>query len=534
MAKKMTKAAWNKLNIAIEKRFGYAPTEYQAAIIRWALESTGHCTVNAVAGSGKTSTLEMLAFSIMNILGTVPTLLLAFNKAIADELGRKISYPSVSSKTLNGLGHGILMKNLKHSFTLDKDKTDKMFMLVTGYDSLSKEQQKKTMAMLPAVRALIALMKGFGFGAIRPLPTENDINELCNRYGIDFPEDIEVNEFHGILLRTFERGLNERHIMNFNDQLFMPVYLDMPFPVYSKFIGIDESQDLNPIQIEMVKRLAARGARCLFVGDRNQAIYGFRGADPEAIDTVVRDFSAVELPLSICWRCPKNVVIEAQRIIPHIEFAPSAEDGTVEHIKEDDFLSSVNNGDFVICRTMAPLAEHCMQFIRDGKKANIKGRDIGVNLCSTIDKISKGAKSGVEIWTTIDAWGEKELAKLSKRPGNEAKIERMQDKIMTLQVLAEGCESFKEVKDKINTIFSDNVNGIMLSTIHRVKGLENDRVFIIHPELLPHPMARQSWQRQQEHNLEYVAITRARKYLAFVEAKKPIKFRRNENNASTV
>lgn len=513
---------------ALTNRTGRVPTQYQIGVFRWAVDCVGHAIVQAVAGSGKTTTIEDLTYIIMKVFGTVPVLLLAFNKAIATELGNRIGYPSVQAKTLNGLGHGVLMKNLKNRFTIDDNKTDKMLFAVTDFDTLDKEQQKEVMGMLPAVRKLIGLMKGFGYGAIRALPTEQDINFLCDRYDVELPEGMEVSVFMGTLLRTFERGINERNIMDFNDQLFMPIYLDMPFPTYFKFVGVDEAQDLNLIQHEMVRRIAARGARCLFVGDRFQAIYGFRGSDPESMDKISHDFDATELPLSICWRCPKAVIEAAQEIVPSIEYAPTAKDGKVDHIKEDEFLASVDHGDFVICRTMAPLAEHCMQLIRDGKKATIRGRDIGAGLCSTLDKIGKAWRGDSSaIWQMIDSWGEKELAKLNK-PGNENKIEKLQDRIMTLQVLSEGCKSINEVKDKIKRIFSDDINGIVLSTIHRVKGLENDRVFIIHPELLPHPMARQPWAREQEKNLEYVAITRSRNYLAFVQAENPIEFRHDE------
>ena len=54
---------------------------------------------------------------------------------------------------------------------------------------------------------------------------------------------------------------------------------------------------------------------------------------------------------------------------------------------------------------------------------------------------------------------------------------------------------------------------IVLSSIHKAKGLEAPRVGILSAHLLPHPMARQEWSYQQEVNLAYVAITRARREL---------------------
>ena len=65
-------------------------------------------------------------------------------------------------------------------------------------------------------------------------------------------------------------------------------------------------------------------------------------------------FNAVELPLSICYRCPKNVVLEAKKLVPHIEYADSAADGTVDRVKKDVFVSRVQDTDWVLCRTTAP------------------------------------------------------------------------------------------------------------------------------------------------------------------------------------
>ena len=74
------------------------------------------------------------------------------------------------------------------------------------------------------------------------------------------------------------------------------------------------------------------------------------------------------------------------------------------------------------------------------------------------------------------------------------------------------------VINKINAIFSDNAEngGIILSTIHKSKGLEADRVFIIHSELMPSKFAKKAWERTQEKNLIYVAYTRAKSVLGFV------------------
>jgi len=79
----------------------------------------------------------------------------------------------------------------------------------------------------------------------------------------------------------------------------------------------------------------------------------------------------------------------------------------------------------------------------------------------------------------------------------------------------------------IDALFSDNRDGsvLTLATVHKSKGLEWDRVFILDPKLMPSKYARQQWQLDQETNIHYVAITRARQELYYIDSEgfqKPI------------
>jgi superfamily I DNA/RNA helicase len=81
-------------------------------------------------------------------------------------------------------------------------------------------------------------------------------------------------------------------------------------------------------------------------------------------------------------------------------------------------------------------------------------------------------------------------------------------------------ENTTQLKSYINKIFSDEKidNAVVLSTAHKAKGLEANRVMILLPNKLPLKFPHQlEWQEKQEYNLKYVAITRARKELIFVD-----------------
>ena len=70
--------------------------------------------------------------------------------------------------------------------------------------------------------------------------------------------------------------------------------------------------------------------------------------------------------------------------------------------------------------------------------------------------------------------------------------------------------------DAIEAIFSNNASGTTLATVHKAKGLEAPRVFILNPDGMPSKWARQEWQMQQERNLQYVAVTRALETLVYL------------------
>ena len=178
-------------------------------------------------------------------------------------------------------------------------------------------------------------------------------------------------------------------------------------------------------------------------------------------------------------------------------------------------MTGSKSGDMILCRVNAPLVSLCFGFIRDGKKAIIRGRDIGQGLIKLINRFDPSNID--DLYDKLEEYRIDERTKL-ERVKNEAAIMALEDKVECLVVFMSNSNSVEEVKDKIETMFSDNNGtGIILSSVHKAKGLEADNVYIAKPELMPHPLAESEWQRQQEMNVRYVALTRAKKQLAFVE-----------------
>ena len=256
----------------------------------------------------------------------------------------------------------------------------------------------------------------------------------------------------------------------------------------------------------------------LYVSDNiltHNCIYGFAGADENSFYRLkeMRPNSK-EMPLSVCYRCAKKIVEEAQKIVPQISYSPNAPEGEV--LWGD--LMNVKSGDWIVCRNLKPLVQTCLWLLKNRIKSKIRGKDIGAGLLSLV--IETGAKtlSGLEGAMKVKVIAlEKKLRKKGiKSPSLHPKMEALLQKIEVLELLCDEVNTVSQLKAMLEDIFTEETKGILLTTIHKSKGLENDTIYFLCPELIPSKYAVLPWQLKQESNLKYVAITRAKKTLIYV------------------
>jgi len=238
----------------------------------------------------------------------------------------------------------------------------------------------------------------------------------------------------------------------------------------------------------------------------HNCIYGFRGADENAVPNLIGRLKAHVMPLSVTYRCARAIVAEAQRIVPDIEPAPNAEQGEVHNCGEETMKNLAAPGDFILSRSNAPLVGLCLGFLREGRRASVQGRDIGASLISLVKKSQ--AKTVEDLTGYVQVWGARECDRLRKK---EMDTQSVEDRVETFQALCEDAQSVAEVLARIEALFSDQDDSarIVLSTTHKAKGLERDRVFVL----------RDTYARKQtteEMNMLYVAVTRAKKALWYV------------------
>jgi superfamily I DNA/RNA helicase len=254
------------------------------------------------------------------------------------------------------------------------------------------------------------------------------------------------------------------------------------------------------------------GGRLVAVGDAAQAIYGFCGADADALDLIVRDTNAIRLPLTVTYRCPKKVVDVARRYVNHITAHESAPEGSVIELNFDKFAETVKPGDAVLCRLNAPNLRIAYSLISAGVPARIEGREIGTGL-KTLVKRWKVTDFDT-LRERLDVYREREIAKLRKK-NQIARIQAVEDRVECVntiidRVIDKGGNPIISVCDEIERIFgaeNSNVPIVTLSSIHKAKGREWKRVFWL--QTGDARWATKQWMKDQEKNLCYVAATRA-------------------------
>jgi len=337
------------------------------------------------------------------------------------------------------------------------------------------------------------------------------MSAICSDFGICHARTLTSEQ----VAKIYKACLEDKKQVDFDDMLYYLMQSDVELPHYD-YIFVDEAQDLSPIQIELLGRLNDDNNMVVALGDTYQAIYGFRGADATAMKKLGTMLNMEHLPLSICYRCNQDIVKHAQGIVPHIEADGTRDMGGVNKLTmSSDWVDSIQDGSFVLCRTNAPLLLVLFSLYKRGKKAKILGKDYGRNMYKLYNKLKKKNDTISQLVDRVNKWENLELSRYKKKRDFFRRL-KITDDAEALKLVIGSCSDVGGVVNKINSIFSDSKAGITLSTIHKAKGMEADYVHIIRPDILPHPKAAEGWQAEQEENMLYVAITRAKKELNYV------------------
>jgi DNA helicase-2/ATP-dependent DNA helicase PcrA len=531
----------------------YEPNEEQLGALDNVVHGTGHSVWRARAGTGKTATLIQALRHVPrdprgNTLGSV--VMLAFNGDIAKELaGRAPS--GVEVKTLHALGLKTLNQQLD-GVTVEKGRCRRIAQEISGADTDPKRRAwghdlEKVVSRCKNVLAetseeIDAVIDLLGQDHPEPpadfhrcavcrrwAPIDESARE-CGHAGCKGAMRIETldnrPEFIRQVLQCMERSTYDfdeagnrttPKTVDFDCMVYLPIAMKLRLPKYD-WVFVDECQDLNALQIEFVLGICGKGGRITAVGDNRQAIYGFRGAAEGALDYIRERLDANVMPMTMTYRCGTAIVKEAQRWVPDIQAAPGQHAGTFEDsVSPDRMMVEAGPGDFILSRSNAPLLGICMAFIVEGRRANILGRDLGERLAGIVRRAKVQDCEGVRVYAKM--WAEREAQRLRDKGNDESAI---WDTLECLIALSDGARDAGDIYARISRIFDDtnDADRITLSTTHRAKGKERDRVWVLRDTYWGAGKGVEA-----EDNLLYVATTRAKNHLLYVRTPKSFECR---------
>lgn len=404
----------------------YQLSKYQENILNFVQNEKGNLLVDAKAGSGKTSTLLLVA-DILNKQDK-NCLFLAFNKSIVEELQNKIEDNNKCLvKTLHSLGltflKSYLYRKYKQDYVLNIN-TNKMRDLVKYFyeqccmedvikaneDSLSLDEIKELHTNYISDLITLCDFCRLYYVNYKDSDAVKHLMFKCCMY-IDKHYKDEIINYSEVVCNVLDTNIYQFENPEFNDKgqaifnidytdmIYFPVLYNMNIPYsitgYLDIILVDEVQDLSILQQYFVKLLNTGYNRYIFVGDKKQAIYGFAGADSNSIDKIKQNFLVNELPLNICYRCPEKVIKLAQELVPEIEWNKARSDigdvGTVNILKYEQVFKVIKPGDILIGRRNKDLLHIFKDFSLNRKiKVKFKNLDIVKSIIKDLDIAIKG------------------------------------------------------------------------------------------------------------------------------------------------
>mgnify|MGYP000003072181 FL=1 len=479
-------------------------SELQKNIFDTYENSRSNIFVKATAGGSKTTVMVECAKRTSPMRRSI---FMAFNKSIAEELKAKVP-EHFETSTFHSKGFKILLKNFNFKPKISENKTFSIGIKILKIeDEIPANQRQKYLFNLQEIWNQIRVNLFDDY--------ESSIPMICLEKEIEFKERMiqDIIDIEKEWMKNAKKiSSGGEFVLDFTDMLYLVYKLIDPLnlPKYD-VLFLDEGQDLNVLQREFALRLLKPRGRFMIVGDFSQAIYAFQGASVDNFSYFQNLPNTTTLPLSVTYRCAKNIVKEAQKVFPNdIQFSPNAIDGVVREGK----LLEAESGDFVLCRNNIPLVEAFLKFLEAKKKATIKGKDLGEALQSLLGKITN--------ITELDDLLDEKLKKLMEKgitraaAVNNPSYIALEEKCKILHILYNRfLGSIEELKSTVNEIFVEDVKGIVLCTCHKSKGLEADRVFFLNQDLIPSEHAKTERALYAERCLRFVAITRARKELIY-------------------
>lgn len=276
--------------------------------------AAGPCLVLAGPGSGKTAVItkrtEQLIMQYKVSAGNI--LVVTFTRAAAGEMRRRFEqmtanrYPGVSFGTF----HAVFFTILKHAYhysaaSIAREEIKYQFLkeIIAKNRIECEDESEFSSSILSEISAL--KNSGTSLDNYYPMHCGRDVFQLIFHEYARYMQNSRLIDFDDILVYTKELLEQRADIRAAWQQKF-------------QYIMVDEFQDINQLQYQTIRLLSAESANLFVVGDDDQSIYRFRGSRPELMLNFPKDYpSARVINLSINYRCPREVIQKAGKLIDH-------------------------------------------------------------------------------------------------------------------------------------------------------------------------------------------------------------------------
>ena len=277
-------------------------------------ESDGASLVLAGPGSGKTAVITGRIRYLLEQchIPAEHILVITFTKAAAGEM--RLRFQSMMEgrrlPVQFGTFHAVFFSILKHAYHYRPDqiispefKYAFLREILSGYHLHEDEEQELTENLLSEISMV-----------------KNERLDLSHYYA----KCCGSTQFRDIY-NAYDKKLRDNRLIDFDDMLTLTYELLMQRPDHLRawqekfqYILVDEVQDMNRLQYEVLRMLAAPQDQLFLVGDDDQSIYQFRGARPELMRRFVSDYAdAKQLYLEENYRCGSEIVRMSQNLISH-------------------------------------------------------------------------------------------------------------------------------------------------------------------------------------------------------------------------
>ncbi|GHH43043.1 UvrD-helicase domain-containing protein [Streptomyces candidus] len=468
-----------------------APTDEQSTAVD-AFRRGDHVVLQAGAGTGKTTTLTMLAEATERRGRYI-----AFNKAIAADAARK--FPgNVRCRTAHSLAFGAV--GHKYASRMDAPRVPgwRTGVLLGIAGNLRMRIGERNVTNKALSYTVLRTVTRFCQSADR----------VIQRHHVPHLRGIEAEHLHAQLVdvvlpyatKAWEDLQNPfEGVVRFDHDHYLKIWALTDPVIKADFLLLDEAQDTNPV-VEQVFSRQRHHAQLVMVGDSAQAIYGWRGARD-----VMSDFDGTRLALSQSFRFGSALAEEANRWLRIVD-SPIRLTGTPAISTR---LERVEQPDAILCRSNVGAMLEVMRLLEDGRRVALVGGGEALRaLARAARDLKEGRRCTHPELILFDSWGElQEYAEYD--PSGR-------DLLPLVDLIDEhGVEVILHAVDKLS---AEQGADIVVSTAHRAKGREWASVRI--GEDFTEPADQEETDEagnplpgdidDAEARLAYVAVTRAR------------------------